>query len=104
MRLKWGLGVIALISVLAGSTALSTPTTYQYDELGRLWVVTYPNGNQIIYSYDPAGNRSQIVTRTSANMPPVAKDDTASTNENTQVQLDPRQNDSDADGDALTIT
>lgn len=36
--------------------------TYTYDNLGRLKTVTYANGTIISYSYDPAGNRTSVVT------------------------------------------
>ncbi|MGA7676648.1 MAG: Ig-like domain-containing protein [Rhizomicrobium sp.] len=47
------------------------------------------------------------ITRTAAvtvNHPPVAVNDSVTTNENTAVTFDPRSNDSDSDGNALTIT
>ena len=44
-----------------------------------------------------------IEQKTSANNPPKAKNDTASTNENTLVSIDVLANDTDADGDTLSI-
>jgi YD repeat-containing protein len=35
---------------------------YTYDPLGRLWKVTYPDGRVTRYTYDAAGNRSQVTT------------------------------------------
>lgn len=46
----------------AASVAIAeSTTTYQYDALGRLILVTYPNGGTVTYSYDAAGNRTQVV-------------------------------------------
>lgn len=45
------------LSVLAASGARSGDTTYQYDALGRVINVAYPDGAQISYQYDHAGNR-----------------------------------------------
>lgn len=33
---------------------------YKYDELGRVYEVCFPNGDQISYSYDANGNRTQL--------------------------------------------
>lgn len=35
---------------------------FTYDDLGRLKTATYSNGTTIAYGYDPAGNRTQVVT------------------------------------------
>lgn len=55
---------IAIALVLAA--LLPSPswaaTTYTYDTLGRVSTVTYDNGLVITYSYDAAGNRTQVVT------------------------------------------
>jgi predicted site-specific integrase-resolvase len=48
------------------SVSVSAATTYTYDTLGRLRCVAYDNGNTIVYSYDPAGNRSQVVVQSSS--------------------------------------
>jgi len=53
---------IALIVGL--SSPADAATTYTYDTLGRVSTATYPNGVVITYSYDPAGNRTQVVTVT----------------------------------------
>jgi YD repeat-containing protein len=51
-------------TLLLAGPALATPatTTYTYDDLGRVATVTYQNGMVITYNYDPAGNRTQVVT------------------------------------------
>lgn len=72
---------VALRAKLAASTLLlagfvigdaGAATTYTYDDLGRLTKATYDNGKEIDYSYDPAGNRTQVVTQASPPMAPLA--------------------------------
>jgi YD repeat-containing protein len=41
---------------LSGSAVVSAQT-YTYDAVGRVVGVVYPNGAQVTYSYDKAGNR-----------------------------------------------
>jgi uncharacterized protein RhaS with RHS repeats len=53
--------LFGLSLTIAAVTGASAATTYTYDTLGRLSTVCYDNGKEIIYSYDPAGNRSQVV-------------------------------------------
>jgi YD repeat-containing protein len=57
-----------LIQLMAGVSAFALSkdafaqdVTYTYDALGRISTATYPNGATITYSYDPAGNRTQVV-------------------------------------------
>jgi len=62
--MRFWIGAIGSLALLACSTGLSAAaTTYTYDDLGRLKTVTYDNGKQIVYTYDPAGNRTQVVTQ-----------------------------------------
>lgn len=96
---------------LAGAllaTAISAPahagTQYFYDAAGRLIKVIYSNGVVIEYRYDAAGNRQQIVTSVAPNVAPVARNDTGSTAVSTNVDIAVVSNDTDADGDSLTIT
>lgn len=52
--LSLGAVTVSATSVNAGNT------TYQYDVLGRVIKVTYPDSKQICYDYDPAGNRTSV--------------------------------------------
>ena len=52
---------LVLFGWCAIPTTAAAATTYTYDTLGRLATVTYDNGNEIIYTYDAAGNRTQVV-------------------------------------------
>lgn len=56
--------LVALLMAFAALTTTSSaaPTTYEYDALGRLKVVTEPDGTITTYTLDPAGNRSEVVT------------------------------------------
>ena len=52
----------AFAALVSAPVQAATATAYTYDTLGRVATVTYPNGTIITYSYDPAGNRTQVVT------------------------------------------
>ncbi len=78
--------VLAGLFGSVGSVLAQDDITYKYDALGRLVCAVYVNDGKIIrYSYDDAGNRSNvdIVSGTSAdcgaaatsNSPPVASED-----------------------------
>jgi len=56
-----GLRVCAVVvcSFVMTSSVANTETL-QYDALGRLTYVTQDNGAVVAYSYDPAGNRTQV--------------------------------------------
>jgi YD repeat-containing protein len=58
---------LALIAGMATATlasaALASSATYTYDALGRVTQVTYDSGTTIVYTYDPATNRTtQTIT------------------------------------------
>lgn len=50
----------AISLILASAPALADTVHYKYDALGRLIEVVYPDGTKITYSYDPAGNRTEV--------------------------------------------
>lgn len=50
--------------VLAGMgvrPSIAHAQTYQYDALGRLTRVTFPDGRFVVYAYDAAGNRTLVI-------------------------------------------
>lgn len=96
----------------AGALAAASPQlvfaqateTYTYDALGRLTGTAYPSGSTTTYGYDQADNRSHL-TSTIPDRPPVANNDTATANAGgASVTIPVLNNDSDPDGDPLTIT
>jgi len=95
------------LSILSGFTlapaALAQSVGYTYDSQGRVISRTYPNGTVTTFTYDASDNLVQITTAAPSNLPPVAVNDATSTNSNTPKALDPRVNDSDPEGGALTI-
>lgn len=60
MKLAFVFAAAAMLTTTPAAAAV----TYTYDTLGRVATVTYDNGMEIIYTYDPAGNRTQVVTQT----------------------------------------
>ncbi len=60
-----------LFSILAVSSAATLAGTlnYEYDALGRLEEVQYPNGSVVSYTLDPAGNREEVATRSPPGVP-----------------------------------
>lgn len=78
---------------------------YRYDELGRLISTTLDDGATITYRYDAAGNRTTVtlVSGDPDNDPPIAANDARSTDEDQSVVIRPLDNDSDPQGDPLTL-
>ena len=57
---KVALAGLVCVTVSSAGPAFAGNTTYQYDSLGRVIKVTYPDSKQICYAYDAAGNRTQV--------------------------------------------
>lgn len=93
-------GALALLAAVPASAGAQ----YIYDSAGRLVKVIYSNGITIEYKYDAAGNRTQIVTTNTPNTAPDAVNDTASVNASQSLNIQVRNNDTDADGNSLSIT
>jgi len=65
---------------------------------------TYDNGQQVIYNYDAAGNRTTVTNNTGNNLSPVANPNSVLTIVNIPITFDPRVNDSSPQGYPLTVT
>lgn len=105
MRRAGWLASFALTTITGAASAETV--TYTYDSLGRVRSVTIVEGSNsfpITYDFDAAGNRTQVVNGGVGNAAPIAVNDSVSTSLNTTLTFDPRTNDSDANGDALTIS
>jgi len=63
---------VAILALIASAAFVSSgsnaATVYTYDTLGRLKQAAYDNGKEIDYTYDPAGNRTQVVTQTTPHL------------------------------------
>jgi YD repeat-containing protein len=98
----------AFFGMLLASTigADSHAAVLTYDALGRVSSVTYDDGKMVSYVYDAAGNRTQHVVASGANLPPVAVDDGASLDVATSMSalIDAKANDTDPNNNPLTIT
>ena len=111
MKIHARIGAVVLASFLPAMIELAhADVTYTYDGLGRVTSITYDDGRRVTYNYDPSGNRTshfvEVVTPPPANLPPVAVNDAFTVDQSSSYIriLDPRINDSDANGDLLTIT
>jgi len=60
----------ALLALWPAAALAKDPVVYAYDSLGRLTSATYPNGVTITYTYDAAGNRTQVVAASTPPPPP----------------------------------
>lgn len=56
----FALAALTALSALTGSLSPAATTSYEYDALGRLRVVTHDNRIATTYALDPAGNRTQL--------------------------------------------
>lgn len=91
------------LAVLGMASMATSDVRYSYDSAGRLIRVEYANGVTTDYSYDEAGNRTTVATAAGPNRQPVAANDTANVVTSGSVDILVRANDSDPDGDSLTI-
>jgi len=80
----------------------STVSEYKYDDLGRLEKVETDDGTTIEYDLDDVGNREAVTTMLPA--PPVASNDSVSISLYSSTLKNVVANDSDPNGDPLTIT
>jgi YD repeat-containing protein len=60
--------LIALLAITS-ATAFAGTLNYQYDALGRLEEVQHPDGSVVSYTLDPAGNRTEVASRTPPGVP-----------------------------------
>ena len=65
--------IVPVVVYIALASVAHAGVTYTYDTLGRLSVATYDNGKTITYTYDPAGNRTQVATAGTPHMGAVVK-------------------------------
>jgi YD repeat-containing protein len=97
------------LCALATAAPASETVTYRYDALGRLVATSSSgsvnNGLATGIAYDPAGNRSgySVSGGPVPNRPPVAVADGVATGPCGVVGVNVLDNDSDPDGDALTL-
>jgi YD repeat-containing protein len=61
--------MLLLVAVILPAVASAATTSYEYDALGRLRVVTHANGNVTTYTLDAAGNRTAL-SESSGQPPP----------------------------------
>lgn len=62
--------VVATAIVFAASSVKAQSVTFGYDALGRLTTANYPSGTTITYTYDSAGNRTQVTNAATPPPPP----------------------------------
>ena len=106
--------ILSLLSSLPLLNAQAASTTkYTYDALGRVRTVQENGAAAESYQYDPAGNRCKVVvgvhsntgycgSTQNINRPPIARIDVVGSIWDT-FTFNPLSNDSDPDGDTLTI-
>jgi hypothetical protein len=102
------------VLVLPELSFASETATYEYDALGRLEKVTRDDGidtTVVDYEYDSAGNRKKRTVGDGSgggggpsNSPPDASADLVMVTQNSHTYAFVTANDSDPDGDPLTIT
>ncbi len=97
--------LLAVAILLGGSSpALAESSSYTYDPLGRVLTQTDADGTTVTFSYDPAGNRTQRITSAGSAHRPTAANDNLTATGSTPASIDPRTNDTDPNGDTLSVT
>lgn len=97
-------GLLSLALGLAMPGVSSAGVQYVYDSSGRLIRAVYSNGVTLDYRYDSAGNRVAIDRATGTNAAPNALNDTATTVVSTGINIQVLSNDSDPNGNGMTVT
>jgi YD repeat-containing protein len=95
------IGLATIGAMLLCGPAAAERITYQYDVFGQLKRAELNTGSTATYGYDAAGNRTRLGL--GVNSAPSAGNDSISTALGVSKTFDPRPNDSDLDGDPLTI-
>jgi len=67
-RSVWSCLLFAVLAI-TGTATLAGTLNYQYDALGRLEEVQYPDGSVVSYKLDAAGNREEVASRTPPGVP-----------------------------------
>ena len=84
------------------SVTVNGDTKFEPDETFK--VVISDGGTNSSQDFTIGDSTSTITIKNDDSAPPIAHDDTASTNEDTAVTIDVLSNDSDPDGDPLSVT
>jgi hypothetical protein len=94
------------LTVSANGTASHGTVTHTTTSVTYTPTTGYSGSDSFTYTISDGHSHtaSATVTMTVVNRPPTAVDDSKSTNENNALTFDPRTNDTDPDGDTLTIT
>lgn len=95
--------VLSNASLLVQGAGQPIVNSFTYDALGRLTNVTDTFNGDRKYQYDPAGNRTSVAIRPLGNRAPVVVGESISIPYQTSKFLDVLANDSDPDGDPISI-
>lgn len=95
--------VLSTTSMVIQSAGQPTVNSFTYDALGRLINVTDTINGDRKYGYDAAGNRTQVSLRALGNRAPVAVNESITIPYQTTAYLNVLANDSDPDGDPISI-
>ncbi len=107
---------LALSASLASAGTAEAASCFDYDDLGRVVAATYENGVRFTYSYDANGNRTATSVSSGQtptcpdpgnygpNTAPTAIADSTTARPSILKSIDVRANDTDLDGDPLTVS